>query len=965
MNIFIDSNLIAKSKKDILFLSNEGKVSKKEIYQLEEQAFDAYNNRLYKKSLELNEKILRIKKKQLTDNHPEIANNLYDIGVLNFDLFQFKKARSFFLQAIEIYKLHKEKKYENMIVDSLGMIARTYQEEGNFKKALHFREESIEMFENSNSDDYELLSSLLNDLGLTYYEIGEYKNSKSALLKSIEIDRKSLSEKTNYESSRLAASLTNIGFVYTQTGEFLKAEESYLEAIQIYKEDYESEIEYLAEVKNNIGYLYKLQGFLNKAEENYLEGLKISEQMYGSRHPNIAISRNNLGELYSDKGLYEKAEVNYLEAIDILKEKYGSYHPTIGAVQNNLAANYKDQGLFKEARLTYEDALNNTETFYGVNHPQTAITLNNLGILYSEQKKFIKSEEYYLKSLKIKKKYFGNNHAKTFVTQSNLIKNYLNLKKNKEATKLAKNYFNKKLIYLQKELPFLTITDREGFKENFGANNLPYSFTSLSKEGINLALFFRLNNHGLLQEIEKRQSRIKSLDTKSITLINKLTQLTQQISSRNINTKKLKTLIIEREKLEKKLYGLMPEIKPRIYKVKEVMRYLPKNSALIEYKKYTPYLDNPSKKARYLALIIKSDDIQAIDLGYAELIDKKIKKAYKASISLPEFENQFNFAQTAWNELGNLIIYPLKNSISNVDTIFISPDGELNNVPFSALNSPNKDELLVDTFNLRLLTTGRQLITLSEKSRSSNNNNSIVFANPNFNKLQNKKDLISKSNYFDLIPQLRSKELNSKNWNPLRGTSKEGKEISKLIGASLFEGNRANVLNLQKQEGKKIIHIASHAFFLENKEKKIEDLMLRSGIVFSGANYPENNPNDDGYLMALEITRLNWEDTEMVVISACESGRGQILTGEGVYGLKRAISVAGAKSSLLSLWKVDDQATADFMVNFYKKLIAGQGRAEALTNTQRDFRNHKNKLYRHPYIWAAFQLSGDWRPIDF
>ncbi len=103
----------------------------------------------------------------------------------------------------------------------------------------------------------------------------------------------------------------------------------------------------------------------------------------------------------------------------------------------------------------------------------------------------------------------------------------------------------------------------------------------------------------------------------------------------------------------------------------------------------------------------------------------------------------------------------------------------------------------------------------------------------------------------------------------------------------------------------------------------------------------------------------------MVVVSGCESGKGDIQAGEGVYGLKIAIAVAGARSSLLSLWKVDDAATKAFMQSFYQRLKAGEGRADALAATQKEFREHKIPGLRHPYVWAAFQLSGDWRPVQW
>jgi CHAT domain-containing protein len=146
---------------------------------------------------------------------------------------------------------------------------------------------------------------------------------------------------------------------------------------------------------------------------------------------------------------------------------------------------------------------------------------------------------------------------------------------------------------------------------------------------------------------------------------------------------------------------------------------------------------------------------------------------------------------------------------------------------------------------------------------------------------------------------------------------------------------------------------------------KGESPLLRSGIALAGANQPStnNSTDDDGYLTALEIAQLDWKGTELVVISACESGKGDIQAGEGVYGLKRAIAVAGARSSLLSLWKVDDQATAAFMESFYTKLKAGQPRAQALALTQQQFRQSSNPTWRHPYVWAAFQLSGDWTPL--
>jgi len=133
----------------------------------------------------------------------------------------------------------------------------------------------------------------------------------------------------------------------------------------------------------------------------------------------------------------------------------------------------------------------------------------------------------------------------------------------------------------------------------------------------------------------------------------------------------------------------------------------------------------------------------------------------------------------------------------------------------------------------------------------------------------------------------------------------------------------------------------------------------------AGANQPTANQGDNGVLTAIEATELRLKGTELVVLSACDTAQGDIRTGEGVYGLQRSLAVAGARSTLLSLWKVDDAATLEFMTRFYKRLKAGEGRADALAATQKEFRDGipGKPDWKEPYYWAAWQLVGDWRPI--
>jgi CHAT domain-containing protein len=208
------------------------------------------------------------------------------------------------------------------------------------------------------------------------------------------------------------------------------------------------------------------------------------------------------------------------------------------------------------------------------------------------------------------------------------------------------------------------------------------------------------------------------------------------------------------------------------------------------------------------------------------------------------------------------------------------------------------------------------------------------------------------------MAQSRSSKLGSAQWAQLPGSQQEGQQVASLLNTSLLSGVEATTTSLLKQQGPLVLHVATHAFFVADQDKKTADRMrkveghteqltglgeedpqLRSGLVLAGANQPNLDPKDDGYLTAAEAVNLNLKGTELVVLSACSTGQGEARTGEGVYGLQRSLTVAGARSTLLSLWKVDDAATAAFMERYYRRLKAGESRSDALVTVQKEFRD--------------------------
>jgi CHAT domain-containing protein len=213
--------------------------------------------------------------------------------------------------------------------------------------------------------------------------------------------------------------------------------------------------------------------------------------------------------------------------------------------------------------------------------------------------------------------------------------------------------------------------------------------------------------------------------------------------------------------------------------------------------------------------------------------------------------------------------------------------------------------------------------------------------------------------------------LNPAEWGltHLPGTAEEVKAIASLFNVEPFLGKQATEGMIQQVNRPYVLHIATHGFFetvlndSASKEILSENPLLLSGLVLAGVKLGQSG-GEDGVLTALEATGLNLWGTQLVVLSACDTGNGDVTTGEGIYGLRRAFVIAGAESQLISLWKVNDLATKDLMIEYYQRLKNNQeGRSIALQQIKRQML--EDSKYQHPYYWASFIFSGNWNPMEF
>jgi CHAT domain-containing protein len=671
---------------------------------------------------------------------------------------------------------------------------------------------------------------------------------------------------------------------------------------------------------------------------------------------------------------------------------------------NQQAIELYQQGKYAEAIPLLQQALEIRKKVLGLEHPHTATSLNNLAFLYQAQGNYSAAEPLYLQALEIRKKVLGLEHPHTATSLNNLAVSYW-----------SQNDIPRTLTYLQQGLDteetILTRNLATGSEQQkqlyfntFGfTTNAPISLhlqnAPENQEAANLALTTILRRKGrildtLSNSYQTLRQNLKPEDRELFTELNQtrsqLASLVYQgIGNKTVEAyqKEVAELESKADKLEATLSSRSAEFKVENQKVtiEAIQKLIPQDKALVEYISYQTYdpkaKENKYGKSHYAVYILFPNGTSKwIDLGAAETIETNIT-ALKNSLDNPD--STIPEVQQAARRLDTQIMQPVRKLLGNTRNLLISPDSQLNLIPFAALVDEN-NKYLVENYSISYLTSGRDLLKYQLNPQAKDN--AVLVANPNYQtKINNNATIASNNtgNNASRTTENRSVDLTRLDWccDPLAGTEAEAKAISPLLAnPKLFTGNEATESNIESFQAPLILHIASHGFFLEDQPDstptdtgiteindpnnpnlpKTENPLLRSGIALTGFNPAQNQY--DGALTALEVSGLNLYGTKLVVLSACQTGLGDVKDGEGVYGLRRALVLSGAESQLISLWNVADEATKDLMVDYYQKLLEKTGRSEALRQVQLQFL--KNPESAHPFFWAAFIPSGNWTAME-
>lgn len=998
---------------ETLALNRFGKISKEygDCCNNHGRIFQATGKDL-KEALSWYQLALTIREEVLGRINPDYATSLFGFGMTLAKMGNFVEAEANILESKKIIEntVGKEYKYYTSYLDNLAIIN---MEMKKFEKAEKLYLESLEIKEKRNEKFSVPYCGNLFGLAKLYYNMDYFEKAEPVLLEAIQIFKVNIK---NLNHPFYTNILSMLSLVYSKWGKYDNAELVFLENINLIERNIGKENDKYAGSINNLAMLYTSMGNYSKAEYYYLAALDIKLKISGKNNLFYASSLQNLGVVYSNKGDFKKAEYYYLETKQVFDSLNLKEHPDYAALLTNLSSVYQKTNRFKESEILILESIAIYEKSMSLESLDYAAALGNLANLYLNMGDNLKAQPLLLKNIQIIESTLGKQNPEYTLAIYNLAsfyflkKDYIkcNLLLNEldtldrslvlNATQhMSENELQKYISIFSKRQDFMF-----SFAHNISVRNevLDLNENSISETCYNNVLFYK----GIISDIVENTKFLATLDSSTYDKFNLhrsyLRSLAQEYSK--VKSERDSDYVVDLEmkanSLEKDLRRTVQPYQNRFKQVnwKDVQKQLSQNEASIEFIHYKYSIQGLADSIYYAALIITKDMTRPYFLPLFEesklnslfLFNNERKSDYVNAIySMPDrgIVNQEGSRITLYD----VLCKPIESQIKGITKIYFSPSGLLHRINLSAIPVSN-EETLADRYQLIELNSTRQL--LHDQKFNVKNNIAVLYGGINFEKdtslLQNEaksKDFVMASRSINEISfSSIDTSLRGGSWGYLLGTEKEVNALDRIIqsvkiSVRLVKGHDAteesiNMIGKHKMPSPRILHIATHGYFFpdpklnvaggvnirqETNVFKISDHpMMRSGLIMAGGNAAwkgvnSANDNEDGIWTAYEISQMDLTNTELVVLSACETGLGDIQGNEGVYGLQRAFKIAGAKYLIMSLWQVPDKQTSLLMTTFYKKwLVDKLSIPQAFQGAQKELR----EMGFDPYQWAGFIL---------
>jgi tetratricopeptide (TPR) repeat protein len=903
----------------------------------------------YEKAILYGEEALRIRRNSFGEEHPNVALSFNNIASDYQKIGDYKKAFNYFDKSIKINK----KIYGNIHPDialNLSNMCSNHLAQFNINKAIDMGEEAIRIYSIIYGENNLESADCLDELSKCYMNLGKYE-------KSIEYGEKSLKIRKSYLGEihpKISNSLNVISLSYISVGSYEKAINLITEALRIsiihFGNDHPEQITYL----NNLTVCY------SNLNEN-IKAIQFGEQAIGigRKNPNpnnldISYALNNLSIAYANQNNYKKSIDLLEESIRINEFYLGSEHPNVASNFNNIATCYSGLGNYFEAIKFHNEALKIRQKSLMPSHPDIALSLENLGVIYSLTGQYPKALNLLDQAIGIRKK----NIISVFSTLSDD-------QKNKYTHRIDNSYdFYDALMYTLDKKKF---NDTESSINNF----LMYGSIILRSNELTRKIILNSNDSTLVKEFEaflglKRQyanAQSLSLDELKENGIDLMAMEDKiEINERSL-AQRSQTFQTEQQKLE--------------FNYKTFKSKLNAEEASVMFHSFNYYNGKDwTDSILYTAYIIRKDQEQP------EMIYLFEQKALDTLLTAPDTRSMMNnLYQTGDSTLYNLVWKPLEPYLKEVKTAYIVPSGLLHEIAFAALPLAN-GTTLSDKCQLRQVLSGHDVVFKEDPAVFSNIDTTSIalLGGINYEFMPEENDTV----YFSPLSLLPESTDRGTAFGYLPGTESEVSSIEQLlknekVNVNLLKGNKATEVefkSLQGDKAPKVMHIATHGFFApdpkrdlnkensmrfmgqENRYTAADNPLYRSGLLLTGGNNSWTKkttlPADqDGVLTAYEVANMDLSNTQLVVLSACETALGDVKGREGVFGLQRGFRLAGAKYMLMSLWRIPDKETAEYMTKFYTELSKTNNIVTAYQTTQ----THMKTTYpNEPQKWAGMVL---------
>lgn len=868
---------------------------------------------------------------------------------------RYSKAEELYLSINKLIK----KKYgekDRYYAKNIGYLGTLYLQLDNFKKALPLLIDSKILLDSLVGNEHYDYAFSCNNLALAYFNMGNHSKAEKLYFEAHKIKEQVFGKL----HPTYAMSCHNLGGFYMETASYNKAEKMFLESMSIIGNSLGKKNHLYLLSCNSLALDYYYQKKYSLAEQYFLETKDIYAEKFGTNDIKYAASCNLLAGLYSETKELDKALENFKIAKKIRLEKLGRYHTQYASSCTGLSTVYRKQNKNDEAIQLLEEAKLIYDSILGKSHYDYAIVCANLSLAYQHNSESEKAKKNLMEAndaidslLRESEKYMSEKEYNILIRRKvNTMYNHFfstYLKEYSNDSILTNRAFNNSLLIKNKLLQS-SIALRNTVNTS-NSQGLKDTLDILNKLGKTIAHKFALPNAHIDTHLQKLKL--------------KHTQIEKYIASE-----------------VSKRFGITNSTPDW----KLLSKQLDENEAVVQFINFGYLLnENWTDSLLYYALILKKDEAPKAVYLFEE------KELYNL-IKRQAHENDYSFVKKLYSkespeskQLYKQVFEPLEKHLLNIKKVYISPVGLLNQIAFDAIVCDSTN-IILDKYDIFYSSLGK--IKESKQGLYKKDLKNIeIYGGVNYELTPSEMRALS-SNYKEeeflvenIAPEIDQAQRNV-TWSYLPGSLKEMQSIKTVLKDKLainsFTGKEASEEQFRAMETEppSVIHIATHGFYFgfddksnfyremideEVKFAHSSNPLLRSGFILAGGNnaFQGIEPPEgvgDGVVTALEVSRMNLFNTKLAVLSACQTGLGDVKGHEGVYGLQRAFKMAGVEYLLFSLWEVPDYQTEELMTQFYKNWFNGMEIKKAFKQAQLYLKNKYKKMKGSAFAWAAFVL---------